>query len=136
MTTKELVGPVPTVSFGGGPRRPVSEWGALPKVAYVPPRNTLDPRFAACTEHRVACDCREAEFAEYRQEAQYEARGLQKALDTILAGHATYAVTYTRRVIGWDGDRPVEEYVEAPEAQCLCTGCQIARAIHYYPRGR
>lgn len=31
---------------------------------YTPPVNTLDPRYAACTTHRVGCDCREADLRE------------------------------------------------------------------------
>lgn len=31
---------------------------------YAPPINTVDPRYRACTEHRVGCDCREADLRE------------------------------------------------------------------------
>ena len=31
---------------------------------YTPPINTLDPRYAACADHRVGCDCREADLRE------------------------------------------------------------------------
>ena len=136
MTSTELVGPLPTVTFGGGPRIPISEWGARPKVAYVPPRNTMDPRFDACTDHHVACDCREAEHAEMLQEWRSERQESDDAFAQILAGHATYAWSvYRRTVVGWVGDSPVEKFAEIPEQLCMCTGCQIARAVHYYPRG-
>jgi hypothetical protein len=40
-----------------------------PEIRYLPPRGgTLDPRYAACTKHWVACDCREAHMAEDRAE--------------------------------------------------------------------
>lgn len=48
-----LVGPLPTVAFADGSR-----------IAYDCPKDTLDNRFAACRDHHVACDCREAVFAE------------------------------------------------------------------------
>lgn len=91
MATKELVGPLPTVAFRGGPEN--RGWPPNPnppKVAYVPPVNTCDPRYAACTEHHVACDCREAEFAEESAERRAERRETQQAFETILAGHATW----------------------------------------------
>ena len=31
---------------------------------YRPPINTLDQRYAACTDHHVGCDCREADLRE------------------------------------------------------------------------
>lgn len=128
---KELVGPVPSVTFSGGPYLGLNAWGARPKVAYVPPRDTCDPRARACTEHHVACDCREAEFAEYAAENRYERKATQAAFDTILDGHATYS-HFAQRVTAW-GDEAV--YEPAPQALCMCTGCQIARAAHIYPRG-
>lgn len=117
MTDTALVGPVPTVRFGGGPRSDES-WNdrlnTLPAVAYAPPTNTLDSRYSACTEHHVACDCREAEFAEDRSEQRMERRQTQAAFDQILAGHETRS---------WSEGRP----------GCMCTGCQLARACHIYP---
>jgi hypothetical protein len=56
-TTSALVGPLPQIRFQDGTRE-----------VYSPPRNTVDPRYKACTDHRRACDCREAESAEERQE--------------------------------------------------------------------
>ena len=83
-------------------------------MVYTPPRNTGDPRARACANHRVACDCREAEWAEYLSENRLAWRELQEAAREILRGHATR--TYR------DGAAP-----------CQCTGCQIARAAHIYP---
>lgn len=90
---KQLVGPVSSVTFSGGPYLGPNAWGARPKVAYVPPRDTCDPRARACTDHHVACDCREAEWAEEAAESRYERKATQAAFDTILDGHATYART-------------------------------------------
>lgn len=115
MTSTEIVGPVSRtglVAFygGGGP----DGWGPTGFVAYVPPRDTCDPRFAACQEHRVGCDCREAAHAEAIAEWRSEARALADAAETVLAGH---------RVRSYDGSPP-----------CACTGCQIARAAGLHPR--
>lgn len=74
------------------------------------PRNTLDLRWLACREHRLACDCREAELAEGLQEMSGELRHLGHVFDEVLKGHATWGRN--------DFDR------------CSCTGCQIARAAH------
>ena len=113
MTGAELVGPLPVVTFYGGPWDPAVSFreylAASPKVAYTPPRNTLDPRYSACTDHHVACDCREAHFAEARAEARMEMENAQKVFNEILAGHDVYS----------SGRRP----------GCMCTGCQIARHI-------
>jgi hypothetical protein len=119
MTSTELVGPLPAVSFGGGPDCGYRHWRANPKVAYVPPRDTCDPRYAACTEHHVACDCREAEFAEFKSEYRAERADRQEAFDTILAGHRTWQYSP-------DGQTLIG---------CMCTGCQIARACHVWPAG-
>lgn len=107
--TAALVGPLRTgvIHFQRGIRR--ANGGV---VAYDPPVNTLDPRYIACTDHHVACDCREAEFSEERNEWRMERASLRSAIDRILDDHPT------------DADEP-----------CMCTGCQIARAVHVYPRG-
>jgi hypothetical protein len=112
--TAALVGPLPVVRFRGGPGR----WDDPdpPKVAYSPPRDTTDPRFAECTDHRVACDCREALWAEDRQEWAYARREAQEAVDDLLAGHPT-----------WSDDGNTF-------TGCMCTGCQLARALHLWPR--
>jgi hypothetical protein len=101
--TDALVGPLPTIHFQDGTR-----------LAYQPPRNTLDNRYAACTDHHPACDCREASMAEARQEMLAEQRAAVEAAREVLRGHATFAylpngeTDYARR--------------------CQCTGCQIARS--------
>jgi hypothetical protein len=116
-TSTDLVGPLPVILFRGGPEAK-SAWRkgrqALPSVAYAPPKNTLDPRYDQCTEHRVACDCREAEFAEELNEHRMERQQMKAAFDEMLAGHETW-----RR----SEDSP----------GCMCTGCQIARACHVWP---
>lgn len=85
-----LVGPVPVLRFWDGTT-----------VVYTPPRNTLDPRFAVCSEHRPACDCREAEWAEQRAEwraAAHEARQLEQALEAIGKLHRSSLPMYGGRV--------------------------------------
>lgn len=71
---------------------------------YKPPVNTSDPRYAACTEHRTGCDCREANLREDIADTRAEWEGARKALTEVLAGHAACC--------------------------CRCTGCQIARRVH------
>jgi len=96
-----LVGPLPSVRFHDGS-----------SVVYTLPTDTMDGRWKACTHHRVACDCREAEFAETVSELRYEMRAIQKAFADVLRGHQTWAET----------DNGPDEF-----AQCQCTGCQIVR---------
>lgn len=115
--TGEIVGPVPrppgvVAFYGGNPG--LDGWGPTGHVAYTPPRDTLDPRYAACRDHRVACDCREAMFAEDRAEWRAEGKLISETFDRILAGH---------RVRTYDDTAP-----------CQCTGCQIARAASIYVR--
>ena len=62
-----------------------------PEIRYRPPTSTMDLRYAACTNHRVACDCREAHMAEDRAEHQYERdtnRNLIARLRSIAREHA------------------------------------------------
>lgn len=101
--TGELVGPVPTIRFYDGTRQ-----------AYEQPRNTSDPRHAACIDHRPACDCREAEFAEDRAENRAVLRAVEAAAEEVLAGHHAYA---------WAHDLDGRQI----DVGCMCTGCQIAR---------
>lgn len=96
-----LVGPLPTVRFQDGTRQ-----------VYTTPRDTCDNRYRACTTHRTACDCREAEFAEDRSEAAYERNQTFNAFNEVLRGHQTWAFTDAGR----------DEM-----AECKCTGCQIVR---------
>lgn len=74
------------------------------RLKYAPPTNTLDPRYVACRDHRVACDCREALLAENIAEYRVEAEAARKAIREVLAGH--------------DPDT------------CGCTGCDIAKRLH------
>jgi hypothetical protein len=106
MASQALVGPLPTVRFQDGT-----------KVAYTPPKSTMDNRWRDCTEHHVACDCREAELAEYIAELRAMLKDAQDAARTILAGHATYAYEN-----GANGDDR--------EIGCMCTGCRIARKAY------
>lgn len=76
------------------PQRFNEGWGApphYPEIRYRPPRDTTDPRYAACRRHRVACDCREAHMAEDRAELRAyaaENRRFEDAIDAVLALHA------------------------------------------------
>ena len=106
--TAVVVGPVPTIRFVDGTRQ-----------AYDPPRNTLDIRYAACTDHHPACDCREAEISETFGEFRGERDALTKAFATELADHATWP--------------PYGESRDRAFQVCSCTGCRIARAV-YWPR--
>lgn len=70
-----LAGPLPVIRF----------WDET-TIVYTPPRDTLDPRFAVCSDHRPACDCREAEWSEQRQEwraAAADRRQLEQAVEAI-----------------------------------------------------
>lgn len=101
-----VVGPLRegVIYFGGG-----LSWTNRIAYPYTPPTDTLDPRYAACTDHRPACDCREAEHAEELKEVRAELKTIREAIDSILAGHLTN--TYEQAI-----------------TPCMCTGCQIARA--------
>lgn len=105
MTSTALVGPLPTITFPDGTR-----------LVYQPPRNTCDNRYAACRDHRPACDCREALLAE--EISEYRALYLEakNAVREILRDHVTWAFTEHGE---WDFER-----------RCQCTGCQIARVTH------
>ncbi|MGI5162767.1 hypothetical protein ACQEU3_47175 [Spirillospora sp. CA-253888] len=76
------------------------------------PDNTLDPRYSQCTEHHLACMCREALLAEDASEFRSERDMTQRVFNTVLQGHNTFAL---------DGDT---------FTQCQCTGCEIARQTH------
>jgi hypothetical protein len=95
-----VVGPLFTIGFQDGAR-----------LAYTPPTNTLDNRYAACTDHHPACDCREAEWSESMRERKAEDQMMREAFDRILTGHPAYG-----------------------RSACMCTGCQIARAANLFVR--
>lgn len=98
----ELVGPM--VQF----RR------QLVAVTSSPPRDTSDPRYDRCTEHRLACDCREAEHAEQLHELYAERREIRDALTALIRGHATTVYV---------GDDP------RPDLECRCQLCEFARSV-------
>jgi hypothetical protein len=97
-TSQALVGPLPTIRFRDGSR-----------LVADPPKNTIDPRWRTCTDHRTGCDCREAELNEDRQEWRNMYREVEQAAQKILAGHPT-----------WNDEGT---------GGCACTGCQIVRAV-------
>jgi hypothetical protein len=92
-------------------RPPVVRFRDGAVVAYQVPHNTLDPRYRLCAEHRVACDCREAERQESIADLKAELVAVKKAALELLAGHDVH---------GDDG------------SGCMCTGCQIVRRSHIY----
>jgi hypothetical protein len=102
----ELAGPLPVIRFMDGTRQ-----------AYTPPRNTMDIRYAVCSGHHPACDCREAEFAENWGEYRAERQEVMAAFAAELAGHATFP--------------PWRDDPDAPFQVCSCTGCRIARRIRW-----
>lgn len=108
MASSEIAKPF-TVRFRG-------RSGAVVHLAAPLPADTMDPRWAACTDHRVACDCREAETAENLHEYRAEREAAVKAFNEVLAGHQTFAYH--------DGDR--DEF-----AGCKCSGCEIARRTYF-----
>ncbi|MGW5267299.1 hypothetical protein ACWEQ4_01485 [Rhodococcus sp. NPDC003994] len=87
--------------------------GKQVSVPHSPPRNTLDPRYKTCTDHHLACHCREAEQNEQLHEYRAEWRKAEETLAVILEGHPTWVYDL--------GD-------ERRDLQCTCTGCKFARA--------
>lgn len=126
--TGELVGPLPTIMFGGGPWRRGEE---RPKVAYTPPKNTLDPRYRECTDHHPACDCREAEMAENITEWRNEYQALKAVVLKHIEGHRSSPdFTYRQVFDHWDGNGQVWRYEQDDDAVCSCVGCKIAREAY------
>lgn len=80
----------PTVRFKPG----TDQAGA---TGYDVPKDTLDPRYAACTDHRVACDCREAERAETIAELLAELQEYRRAFEAFWRA-APYDVTRQARI--------------------------------------
>ncbi|WP_045740912.1 hypothetical protein [Actinoplanes rectilineatus] len=70
-------------------------------VDYTPPLMTVDPRAVNCTEHRVGCDCREADLREEILEYKIEESIWRRAAEEICGSHE--------------------------QDTCMCTGCQIIR---------
>jgi len=82
----DLIVWAPVQTFNAGPGRPLP----FPEVRYRAPKSTMDPRWEACHNHRVACDCREAEMAEQIAELRSEAalaRRQEDAIDAVLSLH-------------------------------------------------
>jgi hypothetical protein len=101
---KALV-PVPSVWFNGG-------CDGFRRVRVIvdqaPPRDTIDGgRWERCTDHRLACDCREAEMRENLDEYFGMWQAARDAAAVALAGHDTR---------GYESGTP-----------CPCAGCEIAR---------
>ena len=101
-----------------GPLR-VIRYADHTKRGYDLPRNPLDLRYQACASHHPACDCREAEMAEYQQEVRGEMEGIAAAFNEVLAGHSTYA------------PHEVATLAVPAAGVCMCTGCVIARKTHH-----
>jgi hypothetical protein len=105
-----VVGPLQAVRYANGP----TEWHDLP-------RSTLDIRYAACGNHHLACDCREALLAEDIAEYRGMFRQAEQAILAAIEGHQTYAYTGSSDT-GWSS---ADDF-----GQCKCPACAIARAAH------
>lgn len=107
----------PVVTFGGGPHRFEADMVGAPRfaVAYRVPASTCDPRYAECTDHHVACDCREAEQAENLAELRAALKEIRSAAQRALAGHL---VQPPAGLTDWE---------RRTTPLCLCSGCVIAR---------
>lgn len=81
-------------------------------VRHSPPQNTLDPRYRACTDHHLACDCREAEQQESLTEYRLQLREIDQVIAGLIEGHPTsvYIDDVNRR-----------------DLECQCGGCKVAR---------
>lgn len=124
----ELVGPLQPVGYAWP-----WPWKGPRVVHHVPPlpRDTRDPRWMACLDHRTACDCREAEHAEQLNEYAARFDSLTRAAQAELAGHLLRDYSW------WDepGHRPEPG---TPDWQamcrgdgprsCQCAGCRLIRA--------
>lgn len=80
---------VPTVRFKPG----TPQAGA---IGYDIPQGTLDPRYAVCVDHHLACDCREAEQAETLAELRDELRREREARAEDVAELQAEVETYRR----------------------------------------
>ena len=98
--SEELVGPV--VWFRG----------QQVAVTKSPPTSTTDPRYDACTDHHLACDCREAHFQERMDDWRYDLKQTEQDILREIDGHPTWV-----RVGG--GRRT--------DLECQCLGCRLAR---------
>ncbi len=87
-------------------------------VTSAPPRDTTDPRYDRCTDHHLACDCREAELNEQLAEQRIDWFQLRDQLGAALVDHPT--------VVTINGQ-------ERRDLYCQCTGCVFARAVNLVP---
>lgn len=88
---------------------------AIP-VERTPPRDTVDGnRWASCTSHHLACDCREAELNEQINELRAERNLVRNALLAATADHPTFVETRA-------GQR-------RRDLECRCDGCVAIRQI-------
>jgi hypothetical protein len=117
MTAAEPDGPVVLFRGSSGPLRRVPV-----AVDQPPPTDTCDPRYVACVDHRLACDCREAELGEEVHEWRANFTQAQAVAQEICAAHPTWPDYYDRTDAGYA--------YEPSEACCQCTGCQIIRKAH------
>lgn len=120
MTAELALRRPPVVTFSGGPHRFEADMVGAPRaaVAYRVPANTCDPRYRACTDHHVACDCREAELAEDIGELRAEFNLIRDAARRALANHQLHQLHQPHGLRRWErGAVPL----------CLCSGCVIAR---------
>jgi hypothetical protein len=104
---RPLVGPM--VRFRGGPV-------AVDRSA---PTNTGDPRYRACTDHHLACDCREADLNEQLHEYRSEWQLLRDEMGRAIRGHAT--------VVEQEDGQP------RIDLQCQCALCEFARVAGLVP---
>jgi hypothetical protein len=88
---------------------------------YTPPSSTVDPRYEACTEHRVGCDCREADLREDIVDIRADYTVLKAAVERVVGDHPTYLEPEP------SPNNTGASYKEKPG--CQCTGCQIVRLV-------
>lgn len=119
-TSTALVGPLPRHRFG---------WGThAVTIAADLPTDSWDIRFAACGQHRFACDCREALLAEDRTEYRLMLAAWNRAAREQLAGHRLMDFGPD----SFDRDNDPELFRrygrgDGPDA-CQCGGCRLVRA--------
>ena len=111
----ELVGPM--VPFRG----------QMVAVTSSPPRDTGDPRWRQCTDHRLACDCREAEQNEQISEMRSERRDIEEAIAQAIHGHPTWV--YISAGTGGYGYQYGDTRQRRRDLECRCLGCDLARRM-------
>lgn len=94
-------------------------------VDRTPPRNTVDgDRWRNCTDHHLACDCREAEQNENLNEMRGEMRLIKDVLAQATVGHPTFV--------------EVRQYgSRRRDLECQCIACDLIRrlertSVHVY----